>query len=191
MEASVARKRSEARSEDTADAPVATLPPRTRKGVADEDPRQALAIGVVEDAPHVPQHTATELFTRYARALVANQGDIILALMNVFDIGREEATTRMVELHERCRGASRANTSVGDMIERHDVTVETRVALLRRMAFGADERLAIRAIETLNEMDATAKSRRIGTTWESLVKKVRDRAALALETKKPQRARQG
>jgi hypothetical protein len=190
----MARKRSAAKTEEgQKDAASLTLSlPVRRPGpkTSDRDPREPLQSGAIEDAdqqevlpPEAPQsrRTAEDLATRYARSLIANKHlapdeQIVAALTDVFGVSPLEAQARMVELHERARGATRANTSIGDMFERHDLTVEVRLARLREMLFSTDPRVAIRAIEQLNEMDATSKSKRIGTTWETFARKARERA---------------
>lgn len=179
----MARKRSPADTDDPIDEPRLALPPRVHKNsTSQQDPREPLSTGVVDEDEHqpaIPRRRAEDLFSKYARNLVAHKGDVILALAATYDITPDEAEIRMVELHEQARGASRANTSISDMIERHDLSAEVRLARTREMVFGDDPRVALRAIEVLNDMDATAKSRRIGNTWETFVRKVRERAAIA------------
>lgn len=185
----MSRKRSGAKTEaDILEPEQAQLPARARKNPSAPDPREPLSIGAVREEqallpPEVPRRKAEDIASRYARALMANQGDVVKALAIVFGVSEDEATQRMVELHEQARGATRANTSVGDMIERHDLSIEMRVARMRQIVYGVNDAAALKAIDVLNEMDASSKTKRIGTTWEALVKRVRDKAAAGLAKK--------
>lgn len=169
----------------------APVPARARRPHGgDRDPREVLGTGVVDDPPAIPEtpkRSLEDLSSRYARALVAfarEPNQIAKALAEVYGITVQEAGDRMVELHEKIRGAVRTNMNVGDMIERHDVSIEVRIARTREMVFSADDRTAIRAIEMLNDMDATAKSKRIGNTWETFVRRAREKAALKMAEKR-------
>jgi hypothetical protein len=82
-------------------------------------------------------------------------------------------------LHNVASGASRANTNVVDLFERHDLTFETRLARLREMFFSDNPGVALKAIEMITDMDATSKSKRMGSTWEDFVAKARAKSAAA------------
>jgi len=179
------RARSKARIEDdildTVDgikAPPRVAEPRERRA-DNSDPREPLPFGeteptgVVTTMDEANRKTSERLFSVYARALIANNGDVVLALADTFGITREEAQMNMVALHERARGASRMSTSISDMLERHDMTTETRIVALRPLLFSDAPAVVLKTVDMLNEMDATAKSKRIGTTWEVLVARVR------------------
>jgi len=186
----VARKRPATRKEeDLLDRPVGgvgELVPGPRRHRPARDPREPLPVGVIEEEPVALTGVATKIdpvamekrsseniATFYARALVAYEGDVAKALATVFGISREEAELNMVELHERARSSSRANTSVSDMFERHDLTSEVRLAKLREMLFSPTPAVALKAIDMLGDLDATSKAKRMGTTWESFVQRVR------------------
>jgi hypothetical protein len=186
----MARSRSKAKTEaDLLDeSPTLSLPGRVRKA-DDRDPREPLEVGNVEDAATVEAATppdsrsAKNLSTIYARNLVATGGDVIKSLAITFAISEDEASDRFMELHQQARGASRSNLSIGDMLERHDLTTEVRLAKLREAVFHPDPRVSLKAVEMVGELDATSKSKRIGTTWESFVQRVRAGAGpRAMET---------
>lgn len=149
------------------------------------DPREPLSTGGFEDeAPALTgkatkidvaleKRSSENLATFYARALIAYNGDVVKSLATVFGVTEGEAELNMVELHEKARSSSRANTSISDMFERHDLTPEIRFAKLREMMFSPQPAVALKAIDMLNDQDATAKAKRIGSTWESFVSRVR------------------
>jgi hypothetical protein len=179
----MARKRSAAKGEaDMLDPQAQQLAIPGAHGRHDaRDPREPLPTGVAnhDDVPRLQTVEASDarlskdLATVYARNLIAFDGDVIRALAATFGVSEDEATARMRELHERARGASRATTSIGEMFERHDVTSEVRIAKLREMMFSPQPAAALKAIDVLNDLDATQKAKRIGTTWETFVTRVR------------------
>jgi hypothetical protein len=182
----MARKRSAVKDEYNFNVPV----PALKKHGTTRDPREPISAGHTDadgEAEHVElikhqevlppvpgdNKKAENISTIYAKALVAQQGDVVGALSNVFDVSRDYALANMVALHERARGASRANNSMSDMIERHDLTTEVRLAKVREMLFHDNPAVAMKAIDLINEMDATAKSKRIGQSWESFLVRVK------------------
>ena len=182
----MARKRSATKEEFDFNVPV----PAPKKHGTARDPREPLPSGHTdadgeaqnddlekhqEVLPPIPGENkkAENVATTYAKALIAQQGDVVGALANVFDVTKEYALANMIALHERARGASRANNSMSDMIERHDLTTEIRLAKLREMLFSDAPAVSLKAMDMIGEMDATAKSKRIGTSWESFVVRVR------------------
>jgi hypothetical protein len=173
----MARKRQTPQDELLEEAPV--LVHRHRKHDT-SDPREPLpegtTTGEVVRMDANDKQTAENLASAYARALVAYDGNIEKALAKVFKITEEEALNNMVELHDRARGASRVNTNMTDMMERHDLTTETRLAKLREHMFSPIPAVSLKAIDAITELDSTAKSKRIGTTWETFVARVRQGA---------------
>ena len=158
------------------------VPLTPRKPRQQADPTASLPVGTITGeaspmpAPKTERRNAEDISTRYARALVAYNGDIAKALAKTFNIPEDEAAMNMVELHDRARGASRVNSNMVDMMERHDLTIEVRLAKLREHQFSPVPAVSLKAIEAISELDASAKSRRTGTTWEAFVSRVRQGA---------------
>jgi len=178
------RRRSAAHVEDEVaepNLPVALPRSRHTAGV-DRDPREPLVDGAVETLEdqrrlaRPEEQRAQDLSTIYARNLVANRGDVVHALMATFEVPEKEALARMEELHSIARGSSRSNTNAADIIERHDLTLEVRLAKIRELLFSPNPGVALKAIELANEMDATSKTKRFGTTWEDFIRKARENA---------------
>jgi hypothetical protein len=152
--------------------------PLKHKRHDNSDPREPLPVGTTTgEATKLPskgeKRTAEDLSSRYARNLIAYDGDLEKALSKTFGISEEEAALNLAELHDRARGASRVNTNMVDMMERHDLTIEPRLAKLREHMFSPIPAVSLKAIDAITELDATAKSRRIGTSWETFVARVR------------------
>lgn len=151
-----------------------------------DDPRAPIAVGTLEtppQKPHIPDEVQIEgaqRYTLYARALVANGGQPIPALMAAFGIEEKEAVERAIELRDEIRKYSRSGVSLQELLEKHDLTSELRIATLREMLFSTNPAVKLKAIEMIDQMDVTAKSRRIGTTWDDIVRVAKDRASRAL-----------
>lgn len=147
-----------------------------------DDPREVMSIGVVQEPAKkgaLSKATASgaDKATLYARGLVANNGNIAKALASAYNIPEEEAERRMVELHEDVRKHSRSGISLQEMLERHDLTRESRLAVLREALFSRNPGVALKAVEMLDEVDMTAKAARIGSTWDEIVRVAKDRAS--------------
>jgi hypothetical protein len=160
------------------------------------DPREPMNVGVTGVASPISadkneKRTAEDLSTKYARALVAYNGNIEKALAKVFNISEEDALMNMAELHNKARASSRINANATDMMERHDLTSEVRMAKLREHMFSPIPAVSLKAIDAISELDATAKAKRIGTSWETFVARVRAGAgpkARALASSKKDKA---
>ncbi len=158
--------------------------PVVRK-VPQGDPRDPLPMGAtMEMQPQTGEvrridggDASKRLLDRYSRALIAHGGDPIPALAQAFELPEAEVAPRMVELHER-------------IVERYDVTQHVQIAMLRQHLFAPDPKVSLKAIEMLREMDATSKSKRIGSSFEKFMFTARAKAAgEMLAQKKPQRGK--
>ena len=171
--------------------------PAVRK-VPQGDPRDPLPMGAtMEMQPPTGEvrrvdggDASKRLLDRYSRALIAHGGDPIPALAQAFELPESEVAPRMIELHERIVGAAKANQVDADLFERYDVTQHVQIAMLRQHLFAPDAKVSLKAIEMLREMDATSKSKRIGSSFEKFMFTARAKAAGELLTqKKPQRGK--
>lgn len=146
-----------------------------------EDPRIALPSGVVLEEKHQKQtkndRTGSDMFSVYVRNLASSRGDPIPALAATYGISVEEATERAQELHDKIRVNSRSGMALQEMLERHDLTREVRIAILRGCLFHDNPAVQLKAIEMLEEVDMTAKAARIGSSWEDLVRMVKEKAS--------------
>jgi len=179
----MARKRSAAADDDEA-----LALPAVRKHHEGKDPHDPLPIGVVGvdvgEAKRIdPVAASKAVLDRYARALVVSEGDPIPALAQAFEISEEEAQSRMVELHDKIVGTSKANAADADMLERYDMTAQVRLALLRDLAFSSKEAVKLKALEMITEMDASSKVKHRGTSFEKFMEIARGKAAVAMNKK--------
>jgi hypothetical protein len=179
----LARKRSAAKDDDEA-----LALPAVRKHHEGKDPHDPLPIGVV--GTEVGEAKAIEsvgvskaVLDRYARAIVAHQGDPVPALAQAFEISEEQAHRRMIELHDKIVGAAKANAADADLLERYDMTAQVRLALLRDMAFSPKEAVKLKALEMITEMDASSKVKHRGTSFEKFMEIARGKAAVAMNKK--------
>lgn len=147
-----------------------------------DDPRGALAVGVVispekqTKKQHAELGSGADKYTYYTRALVANNGDIVKALAAAYNISEEAAAKDMVKLHDDIRSHSRAGVSLQEMLEKHDLTRETRLAVMREALFSPLPAVRLKAVEMLDEVDMTAKAARVGSTWDEIVRIAKNRA---------------
>jgi hypothetical protein len=150
---------------------------RPKKEEAD-DPRPVMVVGtVIEPAKKIKgSNSGADKYTLYARALVANNGDIIEALAAAYGITRAEAEKDAIKLHEDVRSYSRSGISLQEMLEKHDLTREARLAILRDALFSPQPAVRLKAVEMIDEVDMTAKAARIGNTWDDIVRIAKDRA---------------
>ncbi|MGB8520795.1 MAG: hypothetical protein WCD38_11600 [Candidatus Tumulicola sp.] len=179
----MARKRSAAADDDEAlDLPA------VRKHHEGKDPHDPLPIGVVgaetgEAKAIDPVSASKAVLDRYARAIVVSGGDPVPALAQAFEISEEEAQRRMIELHDKIVGTSKANAADADLLERYDMTTHVRLALLRDMAFSPKEAVKLKALEMITEMDASSKVKHRGTSFEKFMEIARGKAAVTMNKK--------
>lgn len=152
----------------------------------DDDPRLPVASGAMRNVtPNAQSGEAAskDTFSRYARNLFAQKGDLVRAI--AITIGKNPddpidvayVTEHLEELHGQIRATSRSATSVTELLEKHDLTLETRLVLLRDLLFSPVPAVQLKAMEMIGELDETAKSKRIGSKMEDIFRIARAKAA--------------
>ena len=162
---------------------------------SNRDPREPIGVGIAgeeltEQKPITGQAVrmdgaldARELQLKFARNLVAFRGDKLPALAATFDCTIEEATRDMLMLSRRITGAAKAIPSTAEVIEDHDLGVNVRVAKLREHLHSPKEAVSMKAIDMINDMDATLRSKKQGTSWEHFAQGAREKAKQQLADK--------
>lgn len=122
--------------------------PIDRQLSADEKQAQIILRGEVA--------AKADRYNRWLDALIANGGDKVLALAEVFEISPEEAKHRQYELEIEAREGMAA-TEVGEALERNDLGVTAQVHVLRRWVYSDNAAASINALKLVQEAQGDTK----------------------------------
>lgn len=93
-------------------------------------------------------------YERYLDALVEFGGDQEQALADVYGLPREEVRLRRVELHADVKSGI-GSSELSEVLERNDLALASRVAVLRKHAFSANPAASLKALDMVSEMEGT------------------------------------
>jgi hypothetical protein len=108
-------------------------------------------------------------YDRFIDALVKNQGDEVVALASVYGVETSEIEAR--------RSAYRADVSLGlstssisDLMEKHNIGKATRVGMLAKHVFSADDKVSLVALKMAQDIDGDKHNQ--GTSYETYLRMV-------------------
>jgi hypothetical protein len=91
-------------------------------------------------------------YDRYLAVLADTYGNRIAALATVFGVTEAEAEVRALELHTELKEGIGTST-VADEIERNDLGVSARAAVLRKHLYSSNPAASLKAADMVSEME--------------------------------------
>lgn len=109
------------------------------------------------------QEAKTELRIRASRyrsyldEMITNGGDQLAALSIVYGLSIDEVKERREELHADVRSGIGA-TELAEVLEQHDLGLNTRIAILRKHAFSDIPAASLKAVDMVNDLEGDSGS---------------------------------
>lgn len=108
-------------------------------------------------------------YRSYLDEMIANGGDQLAALAVVYGLDIDEVKERRDELHADVRSGI-GGTELAEVLEQHDLGLNTRVALLKKHAFSDIPAASLKAVDMINDLEGDSGS--VGT-FESYLRLVK------------------
>lgn len=108
-------------------------------------------------------------YRSYLDEMIANGGDQLAALAVVYGLDIDEVKARRDELHADVRSGI-GGTELAEVLEQHDLGLNTRVALLKKHAFSDIPAASLKAVDMINDLEGDSGS--VGT-FESYLRLVK------------------
>ena len=145
--------RSHAHDVDPYESPAGAVPIRLRSETTEPIKRKMTKEDIAaRDLSRKEAKMRAARYDRYLDAMIEFGGDREQAIADVYGLPVEEARLRMTDLHADVV-AGIGTSSLADVLERNDLAMAARGALLRRHAYSANPAASLKAIDMVTNLE--------------------------------------